>query len=95
MPEVIVVGGGVCGLFCSLVLAKLGVDVTVFEEHERIGVPSHCAGHLSIRSLEKLGVYPLPRKIVENEYRGAAFYSSTGRSFEVEFSSPVTCAVNR
>jgi digeranylgeranylglycerophospholipid reductase len=95
LVEVAVVGGGVCGLFCSLTLAKQGIDVTVFEEHRSIGEPSHCAGHLSIQSLKRLGLYPLPKGIVENEYRGAVFHSSKGNSFEIEFDSPVTCSVNR
>jgi len=95
LVDVAVVGGGICGLFCGLVLGKLGVDVTVFEEHAVIGKPSHCAGHLSIQSLKRLGIYPLPKGIIENEYRGAIFYSPKGNKFEVEFDSPVTCTVHR
>lgn len=95
LVEVAVVGGGVCGLFCGLVLAEHDVKVAIFEEHPSIGKPSHCAGHLSIKNLEQLGFYPLPKGILENEYKGAFFYSPTGNSFKVEFDSPVTCSVNR
>jgi digeranylgeranylglycerophospholipid reductase len=73
----------------------LGLDVTVYEEHMEIGVPSHCAGHLSIEGLRRLGMYPLPSEIVENTYRGAVFHSPSGWRFVVSFDSPVTCAVNR
>ncbi|UCF45403.1 MAG: FAD-dependent oxidoreductase, partial [Candidatus Bathyarchaeota archaeon] len=66
MPDAIVVGGGPVGSFAALSLAKLGTNVTVFEEHKTIGRPSHCAGHLSIRSLRNLRLYPLSGKIVEN-----------------------------
>jgi len=93
--DAIVVGGGPCGSFTALNLAKLGVDVNVFEEHAEIGVPCHCAGHLSIKGLELLGLHPLPSDIVENVFYGAIFHSPNGRSFHVRFSSPVTCAVNR
>jgi digeranylgeranylglycerophospholipid reductase len=93
--DAIVVGGGPCGSFTALSIAKLGVDVNVFEEHAEIGVPCHCAGHLSIKGLELLGLYPLPSDIVENVFYGAIFHSPKGRSFYVRFSSPVTCAVNR
>ena len=93
--DAIVVGGGPCGSFAALNLAKLGVDVNVFEEHAEIGVPCHCAGHLSIRGLKLLGLHPLPSEIVENVFYGAIFHSPKGRSFHVRFSSPVTCAVNR
>jgi digeranylgeranylglycerophospholipid reductase len=94
-PDIIVVGGGAVGSFTALKLAKLGAKVTVFEEHETIGSPSHCAGHLSIRSLRKLGLYPLSGKIVENTYSQANFYSSSGFKFSVYLAKPVTCSVNR
>jgi digeranylgeranylglycerophospholipid reductase len=95
MPDAIVIGGGPVGSFAALNLAKLGAKVTVFEEHEAIGIPSHCAGHLSIRSLRNLGLYPLPGKIVENTFSQANFYSPTGFKFSVHLATPVTCAVNR
>jgi digeranylgeranylglycerophospholipid reductase len=95
VPDVIVVGGGPVGSFTALKLVKLGAKVTVFEEHEAIGSPSHCAGHLSIRSLRNLGLYPLPQEIVENTFSQANFYSSSGFKFSVHLSKPVTCAVNR
>jgi digeranylgeranylglycerophospholipid reductase len=95
MPDAIVVGGGPTGSFAALNLAKLGAKVTVFEEHEAIGIPSHCAGHLSIRSLRNLGLYPLPGKIVENTFSQANFFSPTGFKFSVHLAKPVTCSVNR
>lgn len=93
--DAIVIGGGPCGSFAALNLAKLGAEVMVFEEHDEIGVPSHCAGHLSIKGLKQLGLYPLPSRIVENTFQGANFYSPNGRKFSVRFSSPITCVVNR
>lgn len=93
--DVIVVGGGPVGSFTALKLAKLGAAVTVFEEHKTIGCPSHCAGHLSIRSLRNLGLYPLPGEIVENTYSQANFYAPSGFKFPVTLAKPVTCSVNR
>lgn len=93
--DVVVVGGGPCGSFSALKLAKLGADVNVFEEHSEIGVPSHCAGHLSLKGLKLLRLYPLPAEIVENTFYGAVFHSPKGKKFSVRFSSPVTCVVNR
>jgi digeranylgeranylglycerophospholipid reductase len=95
VPDVIVVGGGPVGSFTALKLAKLGAEVTVFEEHKAIGSPSHCAGHLSIRSLRNLGLYPLPGKIVENTYSQANVYSPSGFKFPIHLAKPVTCSVNR
>ncbi len=93
--DVIVVGGGPCGSFAALHLAKLGIEVNVFEEHSEVGAPCHCAGHLSIGGLRLLGLYPLPAKIVENTFRGATIHSPNGEQFRIRFSSAITCAVNR
>ncbi|MGB9853570.1 MAG: geranylgeranyl reductase family protein [Candidatus Bathyarchaeales archaeon] len=93
--DVIVIGGGPCGSFSALNLAKNGVNVTVFEEHREIGAPSHCAGHLSINGLKRLALYPLPKEVVENIFYGANFHSPNGAKFSVRFDSPITCAVNR
>ncbi len=93
--DVIVVGGGPVGCYAAEYLAKLGVKVTVFEEHPAIGYPSHCAGHISIRSLRSMGLYPLPDGIVENTFCAANFYSPAGTKFSLSLSCPVTTALNR
>jgi digeranylgeranylglycerophospholipid reductase len=93
--DVIIVGGGPCGSFAALNLAKLGVKVRVFEEHVEIGFPPHCPGHVAINSLKSLGLYPLPAKIVANTFSGVTFHSPKGCEFSVRFSSPITCVVNR
>ncbi|MEM2631754.1 MAG: NAD(P)/FAD-dependent oxidoreductase [Candidatus Bathyarchaeia archaeon] len=93
--DIIVIGGGPCGSFSAMHIAKKGVKVTVFEEHREIGVPSHCAGHISIAGLKLLGLYPLPNKIIENIFYGAKLYSPSGLELSIHFSSPATCAVNR
>jgi len=93
--SIVVVGAGPSGSFSALSAAKLGAKVVVFEEHKTIGVPSHCPGHLSLSSLKRLDLVSLPKEIVENEFKGAVFYSPCGREFSVRFSSPVTCVVDR
>ena len=95
VSDVAVVGGGPAGSFATLNLVRHGASVTVFEEHGEIGVPCHCAGHLSIKGLKTLGLWPLPKGIVENTFRAASFFSPNGRQFTVRFPSPVTCVVNR
>ena len=95
VSDAIVIGAGPCGSFTALNLARLGVHVKVFEEHKEIGIPSHCAGHLSIKGLKQLGLYPLPQQIVENVFHGATFCSPKGNEFTVHLASPVTCVVSR
>ena len=93
--DVIVIGGGPAGSYAAQNLAKRGFKVTVFEEHSLIGYPSHCAGHMSIRSLRSMGLYPLPDGIVENTFCVANFYSPIGAKLSLQLSCPVTAVVNR
>ena len=93
--DAVIVGGGPVGSYTALRLAKLGVKTHVFEEHASIGLPSHCAGHISIRSLKALGYYPLPNGIVENTFDAANFYSPSGTKFSLKLKAPVTVALNR
>jgi len=92
--DVVIVGAGPSGSFSALTAAKMGLEVVVCEEHKEVGLPSHCAGHISIKGLEHLGLH-LPGKIIENEINGAVFYSPSGREFKVKLSYPVTYVVNR
>jgi len=94
-PDAVIIGGGPVGSYAALNLAKLGIKVTVFEEHPEIGLPSHCAGHLSIRSLRSMDLYPLPNGIIENTFNTANFYSPTGTRFSLHLSRPVTTVLNR
>lgn len=93
--SIIVVGGGPCGSFSAFSAARTGADVAVYEEHKDVGVPSHCAGHLSLSGLNRLGLLPLPKKVIENTFKSVVFCSPCGKEFSVRFSSPVTCVVNR
>jgi len=93
-PDIVVVGGGPCGLFSALTAAKLGAEVVVCEEHQEIGAPKHCSGHLNIASLRRLGLH-IPRGAVENEIRGAVFHSPSGKEFVLRCRAPVTYVVNR
>lgn len=92
--DAVVVGGGPCGSFSAFTMAKQNMNVVVCEEHKEVGVPTHCAGHLSLSGLKRLGLH-LPSNVVENEFKGAVFHSPRGKEFSVRFSSPVACVVNR
>jgi len=93
-PDIIVVGGGPCGSYAAYTATKLGAEVLVCEEHKEVGAPKHCAGHLNISSLKRLGIRA-PQDAIENEVRGAVFYSPSGKEFVLRCRAPVTYAVNR
>jgi geranylgeranyl reductase family protein len=50
--DVAVVGAGPAGLLAATRLADAGLDVIVFEEHARVGDPTHCTGIVSLETAE-------------------------------------------
>ncbi|MHA1637247.1 MAG: geranylgeranyl reductase family protein [Candidatus Thorarchaeota archaeon] len=81
--DAIVIGAGPAGLISASVIAKSGSDVIVFEEHEKIGEPDHCAGLLSSSGLESLGLRP-PNDVIQNTVAGARIFSPSGKSILIE-----------
>lgn len=92
--DITVVGAGPTGSFSAFQAAKMGAKVTICEEHGKVGVPSHCTGHISLGGLKRFGL-GLPKNIFENQIRSAIFYSPSGYQFSVRFASPVTCVITR
>jgi digeranylgeranylglycerophospholipid reductase len=50
--DVAIVGGGPAGLLTAARLATAGFDVVLFEEHARVGEPTHCTGIVSLETAE-------------------------------------------
>jgi len=92
--DIIVVGCGVSGAAAAETAASLGSKVLLLEEHERVGVPSHCSGHVGINSMRRLGV-SLPEQIVKNQIRGAIFHSPSGQVLQLERQTPITWVLDR
>ncbi len=92
--DAIVIGAGPVGTFSALTMARKGMNVIVCEEHKEVGLPTHCAGHISIKGLKQLDVN-LPNDVIENEIRGARFYSPSGYEFRLRANSPITYVINR
>lgn len=81
--DITVIGAGPAGLIAAREAARKGAEVVVLEEHEEIGVPSHCAGLLNVEGLKRIGLTP-ERGFIQNEIRGAHFHSPSGLEFTVE-----------
>ncbi len=92
--EVAVVGAGPSGLIAAREMARAGLKVLVFEEHEQVGVPVHCAGLLSIRGLRAIGLDE-GASFVLNRFRGATLVSPSGRELHVDIGREVACVVDR
>lgn len=77
-----VVGGGPAGLLCAKEIAYNGKEVVVFEEHDQIGHPVQCAGLVSKKGLDDLGVDY--KEAVVNECSGARIFSPSGKMIEIK-----------
>jgi len=73
--DVAVVGGGPAGLLTATRLAGAGLDVVLFEEHARIGEPTHCSG---IVSLETAELAKIPDDLVLARVRRARLHGPRG-----------------
>lgn len=81
--DVAIIGAGPSGLTSAIKAVTQNVEVFVFEEHRTIGLPTHCAGLVSVKGFRKLGFHS-PSNVVLNKVKGAIFFSPSGYSFVVE-----------
>ena len=79
MLDVAIVGGGPGGMAAARSLAASGWSVTVFEEHQHIGIPVHCTGVLAADVVTALS---LPAEAVLNPLSTVRFVAPAGHSFE-------------
>lgn len=84
MIDVAIVGAGPAGLLAASRLADAGLDVTVFEEHPRVGEPTHCTG---IVSLETAELAKIPDDLVLARLRHARLHGPAGAAAHHEWTS--------
>lgn len=92
MHDVAIVGGGPGGLYAALHLARRGVDVVVFEEHEIPGRPVHCTGVLAD---EAFAEFDLPRSSVLNPLRTVVFTGPSGATIDYTTASAEAVVIDR
>ncbi len=90
--DVIVIGAGPIGSTYAYKMAKLGYDVGLFEQKNRVGEPLQCAGLVStnINSTRNL-----PINYIHNEIYGAKIYSPDHTRITVGRSKPVAYVLDR
>ena len=87
-----VVGAGPAGSRSARDLAAKGLRVALLEEHRRIGVPSHCSGLISPRTLDEADVH---EQIVANRLTGGYIHSAAGRELAVGGDETRALAIDR
>jgi len=90
--DVAVVGAGPAGLESARVLASLGHDVLVVEEHSTVGVPVHCTG---LFGPDAFSEFDIPRECVLGTADGAEFVAADGSSVVVTADAVRAVVVDR
>lgn len=92
MLDVAIIGGGPGGMSAARHLAAGGWSVTVFEEHDHIGMPVHCTGVLAEDVVGSLGV---PGDVVLNALSTVRFVAPAGHSFDYTTASIEAVVIDR
>ncbi len=92
--DALVIGAGPAGLLAAKEIASKGFSVKVLEEHAKVGVPSHCAGLISVEGLRRIGIEASGR-FVQNEIVGGRIYSPDGQCVEIRDKRPRAHVIDR
>lgn len=90
--DVIVIGGGPVGCSVARDIAAAGFKVLVVEEHPKIGLPLHCAGLISSRTLELSRVSP---RVIEHKLTGARLHAPGGEVLGLHGKRVYALAIDR
>lgn len=81
--EVVVVGCGPAGSWCSKKLAELGLDTLAIDRNQEIGTPVRCGEGLSEKVEERLK-FKVPDFCIAQKIDGAFIYAPNGKYIEIK-----------
>jgi digeranylgeranylglycerophospholipid reductase len=91
--DVIIVGAGPIGSATAERLAQASLHVALLEEHLRIGLPNHCSGLVSPRTLKLAGVAEKAVGLVK--FDCARVWSPGGKTLRLQSNSAQAIAIDR
>jgi geranylgeranyl reductase family protein len=91
--DVIVVGAGPAGSATAEALARTVPRVALLEEHEQVGLPNHCSGLISPRTLEVAGI--AEEEVVVARYSEARVWGPGGKTLWLRSNAVQAVAVDR
>ncbi len=83
-----IVGAGPSGSYAGMLLAKAGYDVTIYEDHDKIGEPVACTGIVT-KALFELAEYS--REYVINELEGVDIIGPNREKLHIPLKEYVIC----
>jgi digeranylgeranylglycerophospholipid reductase len=89
-----IIGAGPAGSLAAKQIASKGYNVHVYEEHNKVGKPNHCAGMVSVEGLKLLGV-DRDSSFIQNSVYGGVIYSNEGESIKVRDRKPRAFIIDR
>jgi geranylgeranyl reductase family protein len=92
--EAAIIGAGPAGLIAADIISRHGYSVEVFEEHNLVGYPVHCAGMVSVEGFNRLGVEPDPT-FHQNTVYGGRVFSADGNCIKIKDKKPRAYVIDR
>lgn len=90
--DVLIAGAGPAGARVARDSARAGLDVVLVEEHKEVGVPCHCSGLVSPRTMDAAGV---GEGLVLNSIVGATIHLPGRRSLSLTGKKPHALVIDR
>lgn len=90
--DAVVVGAGPAGSTVARLLARRSFRVLLLEEHPQVGLPCHCSGLVTPRTLQAAGA---PDSLVHGVVRGVEVYGPGGEVLSLTASHPKALVIDR
>ena len=91
--DVIIVGAGPIGSATAERLAQASLRVALLEEHPQVGLPNHCSGLVSLRTLKLAGI--AEKAVGLAKFDCARVWSPGGKTLRLQSNSAQAIAIDR